>query len=281
MPASLACCAAPMESRKPSSKDYYSVLGVTPESDSAEIKKAYRTLVQQYHPDRVRGAEEATNASERMIEINEAFSVLGDEKRRAELDRSRKGGKAPAATSAEPAVEDWEMPVSPMKKQADAPAKRHSAVEKSVAKEFLEKVKVQLLQEDAAAKFKEEGDPAWLWSVLGKTWGAIYWVGVRQVGLLNPNAAKELIAQVQGLMSKRRSGWKSNFFIFIVAFDTLQESDIVLKLFRAFANRSEFSSARNLVNIVVLDLNQRRSVLCGKRSGDLNYVNILRSLGVS
>ena len=269
-----------MESRKRSSKDYYSVLGVSPDSDSAEIKKAYRTLVQQYHPDRVRGSDEATNASERMIEINEAFSILGDEKLRAEWDRSLKAGKAPAAAATESAVEDWEIPVSPMKKQADAPAKRHSAVEKSVAREFLEKVRVQLLQEGTAAKFKEEGDPACQWSVLGKTWGALYWVGVRQVSLLNPNAAKELITQLQELMSKRRSGWKSNFFVFIVAFDSLQEADLVLKLFRAFANRSEFSTARNLVNIIVLDLNQRRSVLCGKRTGDLTYSGILRALGV-
>ncbi|MBI2820438.1 MAG: DnaJ domain-containing protein [Acidobacteria bacterium] len=269
-----------MESRKPSAKDYYSVLGVSPESDSAEIKKAYRMLVQQYHPDRVRGSDEATNASERMIEINEAFSILGDEKRRAELDRKLKAEKAPAAASTESAVEDWEIQVSPMKNRADAPAKRHSAAEKSVAKEFLEKVKVQLMQEGAAAKFKEEGDPAWQWSVLGKTWGALYWVGVRQVSLLNPNAAKELITHLQGLISNRRSGWKSNFFVFIVAFDSLQESDLVLKLFRAFANRSEFSTAKNLVNIIVLDLNQRRSVLCGKRTGDLNYSGILRALGV-
>ena len=269
-----------MESRKSSAKDYYKVLGVSPESDSAEIKKAYRTLVQQFHPDRLRGDEEATNASERMIEINEAFAILGDEKRRAELDRTRKGGKTPAA-AADTAVEDWEIPVSPLKKRAETPAKRHSAVEKSVAKEFLDKVRVQLLQEGAAIKFKEEGEPGWQWSLQGKTWGAYYWIGVRQVPLLNPNAAKELISQLQGLVAKRRSGWKSNFFFFIFAFDALRDSDVVLKLFRALANREEFSSARNLVNIVVMDLNKRRSVLCGKRTGDLHYSGILRALGIA
>ncbi|MBI3934881.1 MAG: J domain-containing protein [Acidobacteria bacterium] len=269
-----------MESRKPSSKDYYAVLGVSPESDSAEIKKAYRTLVQRFHPDRVRGTDKATHASERMIQINEAFEVLGDVKRRAELDRALKAEKAPPAPAESPA-EDWEIPVSPMKERAKSPAKRHSAVEKSVAREFLEKVKAQLLQEGAVTKFKEEGDPAWQWSLLGKTWGTNYWVGVRQVSLLNPNAAKELIPQLRELMEKRRSGWKSNFFIFILAFESLQEADLVLKMFRGFANRDEFSSAKNLVNIVVLDLNQRRSVLCGKRSGDLNYSAILRALGVN
>lgn len=270
-----------MGSHKPSAKDYYAVLGVSPESDSAEIKKAYRALVQLYHPDRVRGTEETTNASERMVEINEAFAILGDKKRRAELDRALQAAKSPEKAPAETAVDDWEIPVSPMKKYAEAAPKRHSAVEKSVAKEFLEKVKVQLLQEAGTTKLKEEGDPAWQWSLLGKTWGGTYWVGVRQVGLLNPSTAKELISQVPRVVEKRRSAWKSNFFVILFAFEALQDGDIVLKLFRAFANRPEYSTTKTLVNIVVLDLNQRRSVLCGKRSGDLPYVGILNSLGIA
>src|ERR1043166_6919788 len=98
-----------MASRKPDSKDYYEVLGVTPESDPAAIKKAYRTLVQKFHPDRVRDKEEVTNASQRMIEINEAFAVLADTKKRAQFDKEQAAEKAPPR-AAEPAVQDWEMP---------------------------------------------------------------------------------------------------------------------------------------------------------------------------
>jgi hypothetical protein len=206
--------------------------------------------------------------------------VLGDTKRRAELDRTLSSGKA-APVAEEPSAEDWEIPVSPIKERAAAPPKRNTQVEKSVAREFLDIVKVQLLQEGAATKFKEEGDPGWSWSLLGKTWGANYWVGVRQVSLLNPNAARELINQLQAFLEKRRSGWKSSFFVFIFAFESVQEADLVLKLFRALANREDYGTARSFVNIVVLDLNQRRSVLCGRRSSDLNYGSILRALGVS
>src|SRR5215813_12677774 len=101
-----------MASHQPGPKDYYGVLGVTPESDSAEIKKAYRALVQKYHPDRLRDREEVTHASERMIEINEAFAILADTKRRAQLDRELSAEKTPAK-AAEPAVVDWEMPLAP------------------------------------------------------------------------------------------------------------------------------------------------------------------------
>src|SRR6185295_16294706 len=104
------------------SKDYYAVLGVTPESDSAEIKKAYRSLVQKYHPDRIHEKEEITNASERMIEINEAFAVLADTKRRAQFDREKSGIKTPPPPS-EAEVEDWEMPLAPGKEKA-RPTKR-------------------------------------------------------------------------------------------------------------------------------------------------------------
>jgi len=269
-----------MGSRKPSPKDYYAVLGVSPESDSAEIKKAYRALVQKYHPDRLRGTEESTNASERMIEINEAFAVLGDVKRRAELNRDLAAEKAPPAPAG-PSVQDWEIPLSPVQERGAAPAKRNVAVDQSVAREFLDKVKAQLLSEGGAIKFKEEDEPSWRWSVQGKTWGGNYWVGVRSLSLLNPNTAREMIGQLQALIDKRRSGWKNNFFVFIFAFETLQEGETVLKMLRAFAGREENSTSKNLVNIVVLDLNKRRSVLCGKKSGDLNCLAILHALGVS
>jgi curved DNA-binding protein CbpA len=268
-----------MAFRKPKTKDYYGVLGVPPDSDSTEIKKAYRALVQQFHPDRVQGKDEVTNASERMIEINEAFAVLADTKRRAQFDRELASDKAPSKP-AEPEVENWEMPLAPGREKV-RPTRRNVAVEQSVAQEFLDKAKAQLLQDGAAIKFKEEGEQPWRWSLLGKTWGANYWVGVRSVSLLNPNTAREMLTQAQSLIEKRKSAWKNNFFVFLFGFDSLHESETVLKMIRTFTNREENSAAKNLVNIVVVDLNQRRMVLCGKRSADLNYAAVLHALGIS
>jgi curved DNA-binding protein CbpA len=270
-----------MESRKPAPKDYYAVLGVAPEADSAEIKKAYRALVQRYHPDRVQGTSDAADASERMVEINEAFAVLGDSKRRAEWERSMIAAKAPKPAASETVEEDWTPAVTPVKERIQTPSKRSSAVDKTLAKEFLEKVKAQVLQDEALSKFKDENGAGWSWVLGGKTWGTNYTIAVRQVALLNPNTAKELIAQLQELMDKRRSGWKYNYFVFLLAFDTLNEGDAVVKLFRTFAGRSEFSTAKNFVNVVVLDVNQRRSVLCGKPTSDATFKTILKALGAS
>ena len=66
-------------------KDYYSILGVTRNANGEEIKKAYRKLAMQYHPDRNPGKEQWAN--NKFKEINEAFSVLGDPEKRKQYDQ--------------------------------------------------------------------------------------------------------------------------------------------------------------------------------------------------
>jgi curved DNA-binding protein CbpA len=72
-----------------SSQDYYQILGVTPSAELAVIKAVYKALALKYHPDRNKGNLAA--AAKKMAEINEAYSVLSDEQKRAAYDRSRRG----------------------------------------------------------------------------------------------------------------------------------------------------------------------------------------------
>jgi len=78
-------------------KDYYKVLGVPKDATEAEIKKAYRKLAREYHPDANKGD---VKAEERFKEISEANDILGDPKRRKEYDEARalfgNGGFRPA-----------------------------------------------------------------------------------------------------------------------------------------------------------------------------------------
>src|SRR5438445_12739004 len=70
-------------------KDYYQVLGVAKNASAAEIKKAYRKLAQEHHPDRNRGNKEA---EERFKEISAAYDVLGDKDKRTSYDQVREIG---------------------------------------------------------------------------------------------------------------------------------------------------------------------------------------------
>jgi len=67
-------------------KDLYKILGVSEDADEATIKKAYRKLAKEFHPDVTGGDKKKT---ERFKEINEAYDVLGDTKKRGEYERLR------------------------------------------------------------------------------------------------------------------------------------------------------------------------------------------------
>jgi len=67
-------------------KDYYQVLGVPKNASAAEIKKAYRKLAQQHHPDANPGNAQA---EDRFKEISAAYDVIGDEGKRTQYDQVR------------------------------------------------------------------------------------------------------------------------------------------------------------------------------------------------
>lgn len=65
-------------------KDYYKIFGVLPEAEDIVIRAAYKALAQRYHPDRWSGS--TVEANQKMLEINEAYSVLSDPIKKAEYD---------------------------------------------------------------------------------------------------------------------------------------------------------------------------------------------------
>lgn len=72
-----------------SQANYYEVLGVREDASAEEIKKAYRRLAKEYHPDS-RGGDK--KAEEHFKKISEAYSVLGDPQKRQQYDLMRRSG---------------------------------------------------------------------------------------------------------------------------------------------------------------------------------------------
>ena len=67
-----------------SKRDYYEILGLRRDAGADEIKKAYRKLALQYHPDRNPGDKKA---EEKFKELSEAYQVLADAEKRAKYDQ--------------------------------------------------------------------------------------------------------------------------------------------------------------------------------------------------
>jgi len=76
-------------------KDYYQILGVANNADAAAIKKQYRKLARELHPDKTKGDKKL---EDRFKAVSEAYDILSDDKKRREYDDARqafKSGRVP------------------------------------------------------------------------------------------------------------------------------------------------------------------------------------------
>jgi curved DNA-binding protein len=85
-------------------KDYYKLLGVERQSSAEEIKKKYRKLALELHPDKNPGDKKA---EDRFKEINEAYEVLGDPEKRAKYDQLGSSYNAWERRGGQPGNFDW------------------------------------------------------------------------------------------------------------------------------------------------------------------------------
>lgn len=85
-------------------KDYYKILGVNKNADEKEIKKAYRKLARQYHPDQ---NPDNPKAEDKFKDINEAYEVVGDADTRSKYDQFGSNYKQYQQTGGQPGGFDF------------------------------------------------------------------------------------------------------------------------------------------------------------------------------
>jgi len=84
-----------------SNTDYYNILGVSKNASEDDIKKAYRKLAREHHPDMVKDSDKSS-AERKFKEINEAYQVLSDSTKRKQYDQFGHAGFKSSASGAGP-----------------------------------------------------------------------------------------------------------------------------------------------------------------------------------
>lgn len=110
-------------------KNYYSILGVTPDSTDAEIKSAYRSLARKFHPD------VNPSGTERFKEISEAYATLSDSTKRIQYDTINGFFKsAKTTTGPQKAEQEYQKQSEPKqeKKYANSPSKQKKEFTKKI-----------------------------------------------------------------------------------------------------------------------------------------------------
>src|SRR5687768_4065396 len=91
-------------------KDYYKILGVSRNASDDDIRKAFRKLAREYHPD---VAKNKSQAEEKFKEINEAYEVLSDPEKRKKYDTLGEDWKQAAGFGPRPGAGQYRTSRSP------------------------------------------------------------------------------------------------------------------------------------------------------------------------
>ncbi len=241
-------------------KDLYSVLGVRPDAEADVIKKTYRKLVHEHHPDRYqdRTEEERAAANERMLEITEAFRVLGNSAERAAYDKRRAQERvdavvqqsAPASTAAATATR------SSSSTKADARMK----LSKDVAADFFNKLFQQLLAKGPGLQWKEDRKPPREWHRVlhADEFGTSYTLAAYQVREASASFARQFGRNVE-------SYFRNDFFIFVLAFEKMHSANEVVAALNTFERQGKSGPLTNWrATMILVDAANMRSAYVGR-----------------
>lgn len=247
-------------------KDYYAILGLDAEASAESIKVAYRRLATQYHPDRMGGAsaEDLARSSDRMREINEAYSFLTKARRRP-------APREVAGDSAQPS------PVVADRRAAPAVRPDSSVMFSSVSGELSGQVRRAL--SNSAMRWREETWEGFDWAMVSGSLLSRHSVALRGFPSVDLDVTRKFTNYAQ-LAIDRSSSYRKNYFVFLLAIQRIARAEEVAAACRQFCYGTRGGKIAE-IEIALVDVANARTVLCGPKVRDERYGQLLRQLGFS
>ncbi len=262
-------------------EDYYAVLGLDPDASPASVKLAYRRLARENHPDHkanLADTEQAA-ASARMAELNEAYAVLSDSKRRREYDERLRTLHALALREKARAVVD----VAKDARMATARVRPGVEVGSTVVREFSSHLCARLVSNHDVFRWRQKELEGFDWSLEARFFSSCYCVALRGFGAGNLASAKKFTNYAGLAVANSRHYLRNCYFLFLFPFQQLSDTEQVLAHCRQFAkaeSRATVSSTQTL--IVLLDVHHARILPCGSQiRRDKRFEQLLEQLTIS
>ncbi|MFQ5722973.1 MAG: J domain-containing protein [Terriglobia bacterium] len=290
-------------------KDYYYLLGLPRGAPLQEIKKAYRQLAAQYHPDKVASlqSEAQREATAKMMELNEAIAVFSDPDRRAEYDElvelipERKPKPHPEPKPPPAATRPAEPPASPTT-VGDAPAKPAPAVPAAPAPETARPTPPRtpeppraappapppgMLAEEYARKrqwllqklplnWDTLSIRGWQWAIQGGNWRRSILVVHRHLETLSLLSFRSLQTALEGLLGQRKFSLRPLMVFALVSYERLMDAKPVQEHLQGLV-AGERGMLKNVHAAVVL-YDGHRTALVGQALDDPEVRRVLQVL---
>ncbi len=260
--------------------DYYAILGLDSAASPESIKVAYRRLARETHPDRKTYSTEAEKAtlSLRMAELNEAYAVLSDTKRRREYDEKlrvqevlvAKDTPVPSGTGTE--GKPSKSPRVRIRPRVD--------VISTIVTEFSKHLRSRFLAHRETFSWKARDLEGFDWALEALFWSSHYCVALRGFTAVDSAITRKLINYSEIAILRRRRYVRKSYFLFLLPFQRLSEWELVAAQCQRFVteeSRAKFSGTPAV--ILLLDMDHGRTLRFGTQIREKRLDQLLKWIG--
>ncbi len=258
--------------------DYYAILELDPGASPESIKIAYRRLARENHPDHKTSVAEAEQlaAAERMAKLNEAYAVLSDARQRREYDEKLRTLEALTSLESRDTVE------AAKEARPAASVRPGAEVNSSVVGEFSNHIRTKLLSSRRSFRWQDKKLEGFDWALEARYWSASYCVALRSFGSANLAAAKKFTNYAELAMAHCRRYFGKGYFLFLLPFQRLSDTEQVSAHCRQFAKANRATSLSGTQTmILLLDVLHGRSLSCGLQIRDGRFEQLSDLLAIS